>query len=164
MVRLSNSLWLETGRSSIPSSGLSLPPSVPLPWPVSMCRAQGLGNEWRPDAAPSLKPARNARPLFFLFSLLFKQPVSASSYLPRWNIPSAALIVHRRAGRHRLANQGPPTKQPGCRRGEKGTHSEVFPANIHLSWLLAVVFSQREKDDPNRNRQHLLMLKVVFFF
>lgn len=127
MVRLSNSLWLETGRSSIPSSGLSLPPSVPLPWPVSMCRAQGLGNEWRPDAAPSLKPARNARPLFFLFSLLFKQPVSASSYLPRWNIPSAALIVHRRAGRHRLANQCPRLSSPGVGGGRKGLTQKSSP-------------------------------------
>lgn len=51
--------------------------------------------------------------LFFLLSLSLSLSVvqaagSTSSYLQQWNIPSAALIVHRRAGRHLLANQGLP--------------------------------------------------------
>lgn len=59
---------LEVIRSpTCPTAAASSPPlSSLLPWLVSMCRAQGLENEWRPGSAWSLKPARNARPLFSL--------------------------------------------------------------------------------------------------
>lgn len=62
----------------------SLSPSSLLPWLVSMCRAQGHGNEWRPGCASSLKPARNARPLFFSFPLsplplLFRRPAALAA-------------------------------------------------------------------------------------
>lgn len=64
-----------------PTRPTTIIPSL-LPWLVSMCRAQGLGNECRPGCAPSLKPARNARPLFFpplSRSLLFRRPAALAA-------------------------------------------------------------------------------------
>lgn len=132
--------WEVIRSPTCPTAAASPPPlSSLLPWLVSMCRAQGLENEWRPGSAWALKPARNVRPLFSLSLPPSPSLFSSSCSVQQWNIPSAALIVHLRAGRHRPANHWLPLGRRRSWWGEKGLDWSL-PSNIWLSWLLGPVW------------------------
>lgn len=123
-----------------PSTHLPAPPPLPPPLlrppsclgqsPCAGLRALGMNGA---RALLRLWSQPGMRGLFFFFLLpslsVVQAAGSTSSYLQQWNIPSAALIVHRRAGRHRLANQWLPLGSLGSRWGEKGL-ARSLPSNI----------------------------------
>lgn len=114
----------------------ALPPSA-----LASLHVLGSGPwEWMaPGLCSVFEASQECEASFFLLSPSVVQAAgSASSYLQQWNIPSAALIVHRRAGRHWLTNQWLPLGSLGSRWGERGP-TRSLPSNIWLSWLLGLV-------------------------
>ncbi|KAM3600854.1 uncharacterized protein V6R79_003699 [Siganus canaliculatus] len=79
-----------------------------------MSRAQGLGNEWRPGPAPSLKPARN--------------PAAALAAICHSEIfPPLRSLCIAEPDVIGLANQWLLLSSLGSQWGEKGTHQKASP-------------------------------------